>query len=621
MRIAGCFTGYRKSLLLPAVIMPLLAVMIMTTPVLAAPMVTLTPASGAIGTRIVIDGTNFDSYKGDEIYIDFDDTEITDSPLTVPDTGTFSTIYYVPPEVEVGRHWVSVYSDVDRANMLAKGFFIVEEATINLDTADGPTGTGVTIDGFGFYADRTVTVSYYNIIGEKIGTAVASPTGEFTYSFVIPNSTAGKHKITAANAEGNLAETTFEVIPTITLSLGSAGPGELLTITGTGFGHRSDIIISFGTRGVATARTDDYGNFEVECNVPEMKPNPYDVKAEDEEGNLDKAKFTITAGAKLNQTAGSVGSKINIEGSGFAIGGTITIKYDDSSIGTVIADNNGAFNVFFDVPPGIGGEHVITISDGATTKKFAFTLESEAPPVPALRLPANNSETRAEAYLDWADVNDPSTPVVYSLQIASDHNFSSLVLEKEGLTESEYTLTKDERLAAAKQGLPYYWRVKARDSASNESEWSEPWTFFVSAPLAPVLQQPTPDIEIEAPIFFNWQNVDSLSPPVTYNLQVATDLNFTAIILEKTGLADSEYLSSEEDVLPELKQEAPYYWRVKAIDNAGNESEWSAPGSFSVGSSFSFPGWAIGVLAAIVVIIVGFIAFRVGRRTAFHPPE
>jgi len=621
MSIADCFTGYRKTLLSLSVILPLLAVLVLGTPVLAAPMITLTPASGAIGTKIVIDGINFDSYKGDNIYIYFDDTEITDSPLTVPDTGVFSTEYYVPAEAEIGRHWINVYSNPDQTNMLAKGFFIIEETMITLDTVDGPTGTDVTISGIGFYADRTVTISYYNIIGEKVGTIVASPTGEFSYHLVIPASTAGEHKITAANAEGNQSEATFEVIPAITISRTSAGPGELLNITGTGFGHRSDIIISFGTRGVATARTDDYGNFEVECNVPEMKPNPYDVKAEDEDGNLDKAKFTITAGAKLNQTEGSVGSRIAIEGSGFAVGGTVTIDYDKLRVGTVTADNNGAFNVFFDVPPSIGGEHVITISDGTITKQFAFTLESDAPPVPSLLLPANNSETRAEAYLDWADVIDPSAPVIYSLQIASDHNFSSLVLKKEGLAESEYILTKEEQLAAVKQGIPYYWRVKARDSANNEGEWSVPWTFFVSAPQAPVLQQPTPDIDIEAPVFFNWQSVTSLSPPVTYDLQVATDLNFTAVILEKKGLLDSEYLSSEEEELPELKQEAPYYWRVKAIDSASNESEWSSLGSFYVGSAFSFPGWAIGTLIGIVVIIVGFIAFRVGRRTAFHPPE
>jgi hypothetical protein len=621
MRIAGCFTGYRKILLSMSVILPLLAVLVLGTPVLAAPMITLTPASGAIGTRIVIDGTNFDSYKGDNIYIFFDDTEITDSPLKVPDTGAFSTEYYVPAEAEIGRHWIYIYSDIEQTNMLAKGFFIVEETMIQLDTVDGPTGTDVTISGLGFYADRTVTISYYDIIGEKLGTVVASPTGEFSYNLVIPLSTAGEHKITAANAEGNRAEATFEVIPVITLSRDSAGPGELLTVTGTGFGHRSDIIISFGARGVATARTDDFGSFEVDCNVPEMKPNLYDVKAEDEEGNLDKAKFTITAGAKLNQTAGAVGSRVTIEGSGFAVGGTITIDYDKLRVGTTTADNNGAFNVFFDIPPSIGGEHVITISDGTTTKQFAFTIESEAPPVPRLLLPANSSETRAEAYMDWADVIDPSTPVIYSLQIASDHNFSSIVLDKGGLAESEYILTEEEQLAAVKQGIPYYWRVKARDSANNESEWSAPWTFFVSAPPAPVLQQPTSDMEIETPIFFNWQSVTSLSPPITYNLQVATDLNFTAVTLEKTGLLDSEYLMPEEEELPELKQETPYYWRVKAIDSASNESEWSSLGSFYVGSSFSFPGWAIGVIIAVVVIIVGFIAFRVGRRTAFHPPE
>ena len=137
----------------------------------------------------------------------------------------------------------------------------------------------------------------------------------------------------------------------------------------------------------------------------------------------------------------------------------------------------------------------------------------------------------------------------------------------------------------------------------------------------PALQQPTPDITVEAPVFFNWQSVSSLSPPISYTLQVATDLNFTGIVLEKIDLADSEYLSLEEEELPELKQDAPYYWRVKAIDSASNESEWSAPGSFYVGSSFSMPGWAIGILIGIAVIIVGFIAFRVGRRTAFNPPE
>jgi len=451
MKIADCFARYNKMLLTLAIALPLLAALVPSTPARADPVITLSPASGAIGTMVTVNGNVFDSYKGDNIYIFFDDIEIAESPLTVPDTGTFITEFNVPNDAEVGRHWIIVKREANSSSFLVRSFFIVEEAQIDLDVLDGSVGTNVVISGNGFYSGRTVTLYYYNIIKDKIGTVIASSTGQFSYPFAIPNSTGGIHKITATNAEGNSAEIQFETLPSIALNLSSAGPGELLTIRGTGFGHRSNVNISFGTRTVASARSDDYGNFEVQFNVPEVNPNPYDVKAQDEEGNVDKVKFTVTAGANLSQSSGSVGSNLTVRGSGFKTGGTVTIDYDNLRVASVTADNNGAFSATFNVPAGGSGAHVITVSDGETTKQFAFTMESEAPPVSGLLLPADSSETRAEAYLDWQDVTDPSLPVVYSLQVASDRNFSSLVLEKTGLADSEYTLSEEERLEAVKK--------------------------------------------------------------------------------------------------------------------------------------------------------------------------
>ncbi len=619
MKMIDCFAGYNKRFLTLAIALPLLAALALSTPAQAAPLITLTPASGAIGTRVSINGTNFDSYKGDSISISFDDTEIPSSPLTVPDTGTFITEFNIPDDTTPGRYWVTVTNEAGNTE-LAENFFIVEEAGIEVDVADGTVGTQVTISGWGFYADRTITLYYYNIIGEKLGTEVASPIGEFSYHFPIPGSTAGKHKITAANAEGDSAETQFEVIPSIALNLTSASPGELLTVMGTGFGYRSELRIDFGIHPVAKARTDEYGGFEVEFNIPKERSGLYDVKALDEYGNIDKARFTTTAGASLSQTTGSVDSRLTVHGTGFKDGVTVSIDYDNLRVTTATTDNNGDFSAPFSIPPSSGGEHVITVSDGETTKRFTFTMESEAPPAPALLLPADSSETRARAYLDWQDVTDPSLPVAYSLQVATEKNFSSLVLEKEGLNDSEYTLTEDEQLAAVKKYAPYYWRVKATDSANNEGEWSDPWSFYVSAPPVPALKLPASDGKAEEPVFFYWQSVTSLSPPVTYSLQVATDLNFTSIVLEKEGLPDPEYTPFEEEELPAVKQEAPYYWRVKARDNADSESEWSAPRSFYIGSSFTLPGWAKYTLIGIGVIVAGFLAFWVGRRTAFRSP-
>lgn len=619
MKMVNYIVRYHKRLFMLAMALPLLAVLVLSTPAQAAPVITLTPTSGAIGTKVTIDGTNFDSYRGDSIYIFFDDEEIANSPRTVDEKGTFTTDFTVPADATPGRHWIQVRSEFG-SSLLPDNSFIVEEAEISLDVADGPVGTEVTISGWGFYSARTVTFYYYNIISEKLGTEAASPIGEFSYQFTIPNSIAGKHKITAMNTEGNSAETEFNVIPSISLNLPSAGPGELLTIRGTGFGYRSEVDIDFGVNPVAKVRTDEYGNFEVEFNIPEVKPDTYDVRALDEYGNLDKAKFITTAGARLNQTEGSIGTRLTVRGSGFIAGGTITIDYDNLRVATATADNNGAFTTSFNVPAGSSGDHVITVSDGTTTKQFAFTVESEAPPAPGLLLPTDKSDTKGRAYLDWQDVTDLSLPVAYSLQVASDPNFSSLVLEKKRLTDSEYTLSEEEQLGAVTMQAPYYWRVKAIDSAKNESEWSAPWSFYISAPPTPALTLPASGSKLEMPVFINWQGVTSLSPPITYSLQVATDPNFTSIVLEKEELSDSEYLLTEEEELPEATQDSPYYWRVKAIDSAKNESEWSAPWSFYIESPFAIPGWAIYTVIGIVVIVVGFFAFWVGRRTAFRPP-
>lgn len=273
------------------------------------------------------------------------------------------------------------------------------------------------------------------------------------------------------------------------------------------------------------------------------------------------------------------------------------------------------------------GDRVITgaakagVFSISTARQLIFTIESDAPPTPPPLLPADRSETKSSAYLDWGDTTDPSLPVTYRLQIASDQNFASLALEKKALTESEYTLTEEEKLAAVKGETYYYWRIKAIDSATNESAWSTPWSFYIAVPPTPVLFLPEMDSKAEALVYFDWEDVTNLSPPITYSLQVASDYNFASRVLEKNGLTGSEYTLTQEEKLAAVKKGAPYYWRVKAIDSDTNESEWSTPGSFYVGFSFALPGWVVYILILLGVLFVGFLAFAVGRRTAYYQGE
>ena len=83
----------------------------------------------------------------------------------------------------------------------------------------------------------------------------------------------------------------------------------------------------------------------------------------------------------------------------------------------------------------------------------------------------------------WESVEDPSS-VTYSLQVAADANYSEVVIIKSALTDPEYTITEGERMEPVKKETPYYWRVRATDRASNNSEWTSSGTFYMGISLA-----------------------------------------------------------------------------------------------------------------------------------------
>ena len=88
--------------------------------------------------------------------------------------------------------------------------------------------------------------------------------------------------------------------------------------------------------------------------------------------------------------------------------------------------------------------------------------------------------------------------------------------------------------------------------------------------------------------------------------------------LERKDLTLSEYFLTETEKLSPTKAEEPYYWRVKAIDGASNESDWSDPGSFYVSASrFTLGAPARNALIAVGVTAGVFFGFWLGRRTSY----
>ena len=120
----------------------------------------------------------------------------------------------------------------------------------------------------------------------------------------------------------------------------------------------------------------------------------------------------------------------------------------------------------------------------------------------------------------------------------------------------------------------------------------------------------------ESQAFFDWDDVTDPSLPVTYTLQIANNESFTDA-WEKTELAESTYTLTKEEKLESTKKEAPYYWRVRAIDGAENASDWTVPGSFHVGFTFEFSGWILYTLLGIAGLLLLLIGYVLGRRTAY----
>jgi hypothetical protein len=585
-------------------------------PALAAPVVTLSSASGPVGLSITVNGSVFDSFEGDNIHILFDDIEFDNSPVTVPAGGSFSFPAVIPSNSTAGLHHIQVKRETADSSVSISVPFTVDERALTISASEGHVGEKVTIQGSGFYVGQAVQITYYNPGAGVIGSATASATGTFTLSYTIPAGLGGEHKISASNDAGNTAETVFTISPWIELSVSSTSPGERLKVTGSGFGDTKAVNLTLDSHNIGTATTDQNGGFEVDLTIPVLPLTNYVLKARDASGNSAGALFAITAGAVFSELTGSVGDAVTVTGDGFKPNTSVTIYYDEQDVAVKITDANGDFRIVFTVPPSKGGAHTIAVSDGAITRRYDFSVETQAPPAPVLLLPEHNGLSGAFAHFTWQKVVDSSVPVTYKLEIASNLDFTNIVFTKDGITDTQYTLGGGEALAASAADPVYFWRLSATDGAGNLGASSEIHSFYVDFPVAPTLLEMENGAALKLPVNLKWQTITDSSLPVTYSLQISRNSEFTALLVDDKGLSSPSYSVSKESSRI-FTAKYTYYWRVKAVDNAGNASGWSASGSFGIAPN-GFPAWAAWILGGAGVVIAGLLIFRIIQKKAYH---
>ena len=131
--------------------------------------------------------------------------------------------------------------------------------------------------------------------------------------------------------------------------------------------------------------------------------------------------------------------------------------------------------------------------------------------------------------------------------------------------------------AALTPGTSYTYRISAASAAgtSQPSNEASAATVQLTPPATPSLVSPSNNaMTTNLTPVLSWNNVANA---VNYGVQVSTVPTFSNMVTSQVGLTATNYTIPANN----LNFGSQYYWRVNAIDIAGNTSNWSAVNSFT----------------------------------------
>jgi autotransporter passenger strand-loop-strand repeat protein len=199
-----------------------------------------------------------------------------------------------------------------------------------------------------------------------------------------------------------------------------------------------------------------------------------------------------------------------------------------------------------------------------------FTIDTPDTQAPSLPSNLTQQVNGSDATLDWNDSTDNKSGLKeYTVEYSVNPDFSGAIIQTVIVSELELNGLADDI---------YYWRVNAIDNTANESEWSIGSNIIVDT-TAPSIPNGLTDTVTGENTTLDWSDAnDNVSGVKEYLVTYADNAGFT-------NTTEQAVIDSELDLnaLPG----GIYYWRVKAVDNADNSSDWSAIDSFRMDNSFA----------------------------------
>ena len=552
----------------------------------------MTPSAGIVGTVVTISGLAAASYT-----IKWDGVEIKQG--TLPGGGS---VTFTVPDAFGGSHQVAVENPTG-TQVFTGSFSVLPSISVN--PSSGAVGVSVTVDGKGFAnAESSIVVTYG---GTDIKTGItANSKGSWSTTFDAPSSTKGNHIIDAAGAttkKGDVPDVTFTVNPKVSLSPTSGGVGTSVAVNGSGFDKdEGSIRVTYDGVDVKTGISADVkGTWSATLVVPRSTKGSHVVDASGASTKADEVPdgtFTVSSVVRVSPDSGYVGDNIAITGSGFVGNESgIRVTFDGTVIKSdIAADKEGYWTTSLAIPVSVGGSHAID---------------------------AYGTSTPA------ADVADAIVKVLSKIVIdpADGHVGCDIVVRGTGFGgEKELTISYDgapvvTKLTTDAKGN-FQANLKAPKSAGGKhnvaavdtggASASGVFTMETTPPSLPQIVSPEDGDRVglfdRVTATFDWTDVSDPSG-VYYSLEISSQPDFAVVLISKENLTESRYILTDAEAL----KRGNYYWQIKAVDGAGNDSGWTKPIFVKAGL---MPFWAfiLVVVASIAFITRLYFVLRSERR-------
>jgi hypothetical protein len=558
------------------------------------PQIFLGSSSGNVGDHLVISGNGFTANATITIYFD-GVAQIPSSPISTGAAGQFANATITVPSTWGGNHTVTA---ADYVGATIPSTYKIN-SSMTLSATSAAVGSGITVSGAGFAADSTMS---FLLDSNPINTTVSTDaSGKFTnINLVIPATYSGTHVITARDSVSHSAAANLSITSVMTISPISGPAGTTIAFIGKGFLANSPITVTYD--GVSTAATSTLtsgadGSFSSGFKIPASASGIHVILVGDGTNSI-SANFNILSTAAVNPTSGPVGTTITAGGSGFKLNSKVTITYNGIPAGTVTTGISGSFNTTFAIPSASTGAHSLVMTDGTNTQTFSFTMTPTANPI------------------------SPSVGFIGTVITLSGNGFGAskgitvtydsvpVTLTASNTTDADGTFNVSFKAPVSKGGN--------HSVVFTDGTTSQKYTFNIdpTPPSSPTLALPAPLTKLGKIPTLSWNPVTDSNGGITYTLQISKDTTYATVLIEKKGLAAPTYTLDTQNPQEKLKSansNAPYYWRVQAIDSASNVSAWTTPQTFLVGSTFG--DYAVYIIFAVIAIMLGVIGFILGRIT------